>query len=401
MQKANQRLSEAIVEILKNHRLEGEILISISREIVQRGDFLLDLIWNNNQLEIRAVAKQVERSRMDELVAALRHQALHIIWQHPVRYSNYSHPWIANIACDVAVNQYLSQAPTGTMTLSKLEQIIRKPLQKGQGSEYYLQQLEALSIPEKEHLSQKIKKQVQNQQISDPQKEHLGWTKPGNQLIRAGHVKRIVQKSYSQLDSKQRGVVPQAITTELINSETQYQLPFSHAFWRLMGQTPQGYQPSRARFNRHQPLRLELPGHITRFISQLDVFVDQSGSMSDDTVSKALTMINRLARQADIQILVRAFDAEIQGPVKKVDSSHHLHLQRHGGGGTRYQAIFDYLYDHHVPKRTPIMVITDGWGEDKIQNYGYQRVLWMITGQGDLSVQNVPTKIYRLREVKP
>lgn len=47
---ANQRLSQAIIELLHQDPLMGEILINVSREMVENGDQAISLIWHHDRL---------------------------------------------------------------------------------------------------------------------------------------------------------------------------------------------------------------------------------------------------------------------------------------------------------------------------------------------------------------
>ncbi len=336
-----------------------------------------------------ACAEQVNRQRLDDLVNDLRHQALHIIWQHPLRYAQERDRSLVNVACDVAVNQYLTTPPAGTMTLARLEQILHQPLPVQADSQTYLQILRNLDQRQQTRLATELKK-------SQASTQHQGWYQNGNQLIRQGNLKQVVRQSIHHLTARQRGTLPQAVREILMPTSQHYRLPFRQAFWRLVGQVPSGYQESRARFNRRQPQRLELPGRVTRLVTRLTVFVDQSGSMSNDTLSKVVGMLNELAKQADIEMQVGDFDAQVQTPPKPVN--HLAAFERHGGGGTSYQAVFDYLADHNFSRQTPVIIVTDGWGEHKIDDHGYHRVLWLLTSQDHLSVQQPVGQVIRLEE---
>lgn len=391
---AQQRISQAVIEILHQDPLMGEILINISREIINQGDEVISLGWQHDHLILRAVAEKVNQLRRDELVQLLKHEALHVAWQHPVRYADYSDRDLVSLACDIAVNQYLEEPPAGTMTLARISQILHQPLASRQDSSYYLRVLRQLTPQQRRQLQAESR----NRHYKDPQGSHQGWFTKGNQLVREGRVKHLIQQSQEQLTTHQRGLIPQELQKELNPSDHQYRLPIAKAFWQLIEQFPNGHQPTRARFNRRQPQRLDLPGQITRFVARIMVFIDESGSMSDETISRAITMLNQLAKQVGFELMVGDFDAKIQTVPQLVSQGHSLSLERHGGGGTRYQAVFDYLAEQKVSKQMPIIIVTDGWGEDEIENYGYQRVLWLLTSDSSLSVTNIPTMVSRLEE---
>ena len=92
----------------------------------------------------------------------------------------------------------------------------------------------------------------------------------------------------------------------------------------------------------------------------------------------------------------------VEGRVKanqKLDDFKKLDFSRTGGGGRRFQCIFDYLHQHHLTKRNRIIIIiTDGWGEEQINNYHYQNVYWlMMTKANQLSVKEPPGRVLEMR----
>lgn len=331
---------------------------------------------------------------MDELIQLLKHQALHIAWQHLVRYAASDDQERVSLACDIAVNQYLANAPMGTATLEEMSQILHLSLKSHQDSSYYLQILRHLNPSQQRRLRGAIK----HGRFKNSRGMHLGWFQPGNQLIRAGRIQRLVQQSQARLTTQQRGLLPQSLRANLTDVSNRYELPVIKAFRRLIEQIPHGNQVTKARFNRRQPQRLELPGHITRLVTRLMVFIDQSGSMSNETVSRSIELVNRLAKRAGLELMVGVFDAKVQRKPELVSQSHPMEPLRYGGGGTSYQAVFDYLDQQRVNRQIPIIIITDGWGESTINDHGYQRVLWLLTSTTSLSVTNIPTLVSRLEE---
>ncbi|WP_295728832.1 DUF2201 family putative metallopeptidase [uncultured Limosilactobacillus sp.] len=391
---AQQRISQAITEILQQDPLMGEILVNISRETNDQENEPISLVWHQDEMILQSVSNKVISLRMDELVQLLKHQALHIVWQHPVRYANCSDQELVGLACDIAVNQYLTKAPVGTMTLEVMSQILHQRLTPRQDSGYYLKILRHLPIAQQK----KLQGELRRRHFKDPQKNHGGWFVAGNQLIREGRLRRLLQQSRNHLTAHQRGLIPQAMNVNLNEHANQYQLPFCQAFWQLVRQVPRGQQSTRARFNRRQPQRLELMGTIIRYVTKLTVFIDQSGSMRDETISQIITTLNAMAIKNNLELLVGDFDAKVQSQPRLVKPGCWLPMKRHGGGGTRYQAVFDYLEKQRVNRQNPVIIVTDGWGETVIKNYGYQNVLWLLTSDSPLSVTNVPTMVSYLKE---
>lgn len=403
---AKQVIAQVVGEILADQRLLGEILMRIPRRMLATSQAVVELGWQRNQLILNVDFNQLGELRADEIKFLLMHTAYHVLWQHPLRYAQANHWELTAVACDVAVNQYLQEPPSGTMTLEKLEQVTHVRFTEKQSSAYYRRKLLALPAEKRQQVAQQMQQSKQSQlklghaNLKRPLETHAGWhsSDNGNQLLMTSHLKKVVKGSLTTLTQRQRGLLPESIRQELGMVAEEIDLPVNAVIKRMLGMIPSGKQDSRARFNRQQPLRLELPGQITKYISRLYVFVDQSGSMPDKTVKGLLKLCQRLVAQLDTQVEVVAFDAAIQGKAQRLQRpADHLVNLRLGGGGTSYQPIFDYLHDQKLAKNTPILILTDGWDDDQIDDHGFHNVLWLLTTDSPLSVKNIPTKVMHLR----
>jgi len=192
-----------------------------------------------------------------------------------------------------------------------------------------------------------------------------------------------------------------------MNNEIGHQ-PAALAWRRLivkgLGQMPSGKRPSRARFNRRQPARMELPGQISDTRLAVQVYVDNSGSISDNTLQYLLSQVATLTQAVTATITVKAFDAIVQpGQTYQANLPQQIRFVRHGGGGTVYQSIFDDLARAHLTNRTTLaLILTDGRGERTIDDHGFTNVIWLLAHQRDhLSVQPAIGQVVTLRkEVK-
>ncbi|MFR0771761.1 MAG: VWA-like domain-containing protein [Limosilactobacillus pontis] len=124
--------------------------------------------------------------------------------------------------------------------------------------------------------------------------------------------------------------------------------------------------------------------HLT---ADLRIFVDNSGSMTDQEISRALTEISWLVRRERVRMTVYSFDAKVYAPGQHLHPGRTTNWQRRGGGGTSFQAVFDYLAVHHVSRAgTIVVIITDGWGERRLRYHRYRNVDWLLTTAAQLSV---------------
>ena len=406
-----QRIREAIIIILQKQRLFGEVLLQLPRENDLQLPVMMRLRWEDDRLVLVINPEKLANVRNDELQSLLEHEALHLIWMHPLRYASYPHQDLVQIATDVAVNQYLTEPPQVTVTLIQFEKALRQKLMPKLDSQDYLNILEQLPAEQQEKLHQpglKLNggKQKENT-TADKVKTadtHNGWQESktsqqiSNQIVRLANIKRILNNSWRQTPQRDRGLLPGNVRSQLQKVQKTKIVDWRQVFRHQFGLIARGQVNSHARFNRRQPLRMDLPGKVTRLDPAVDIFVDNSGSVTDQEIVQTLTTLEKMLKKTKLTANVYSFDARVTTKQKLHDGKK-LDFRRTGGGGTSFQCIFDYLHQHHLTKRNRIIIIiTDGWGEERINNYHYQNVYWlMMTKANQLSVKEPPGRVLEMR----
>jgi predicted metal-dependent peptidase len=167
---------------------------------------------------------------------------------------------------------------------------------------------------------------------------------------------------------------------------------------RGLGQVPAGRQAAYGRFNRRQPVRMELPGNIVRTWQRVAVFVDESGSMGNQEISYLLGQMATSLAVYPAQVTVYPFDTTVDEAASFRLEKRPQHLSRTGGGGTRFQAVFDRLPRLLAGSDQPLVVIlTDGYGEERVQSTLPVTVVWLLTSPvAEFSVVNAPGTVVSL-----
>lgn len=370
---AADQATRAVVQLLQSHRLLGEVLLQVPRFYNPAQTATAELTWQSDQLILKINPEQFQHLRTDDQQTLLAHEALHVLWQHPLRYAQHPHPDMVKVATDVAVNQYLAAAPVGTATLAQLRRLLRKRIPARLDSQEYLTLLENATVEERERLKKgglRLNGQGHGQQPTPGTDGHQGWrtvadqASQGNQQIRLANLRRILCHAWQQTPKRDRGVLPGELVQQLTGPRQPANFDWQMVLHRQVGKITRGKEESRARFNRRQPLRMDLPGQISHLTADLRIFVDNSGSMTDAEIRRALIEIRNLVARERPVVTIYSFDAKMYGPGQRLRSGRQIEWQRQGGGGTSFQAIFDYLRDHHVSRTgAVIVIITDGWGK--------------------------------------
>ena len=402
---ARQRLTKAVVNLLTTQRLSGEVLLEMPRTRNQDLDAPIGLAWQHNQLVLEYNDRQLNELTADQLGVRLQHEVLHAIWQHPLRYVSSTHSRRVALATDIAVNQYLKTPPQGTMTLADLEKLLQRPLAAHRDSRYYLRILTHLTPAEQGRI-EKVWGKLDDNDQSEPQRSekkagkaqkaaasHQGWQTDqsvDNPDLQKARLKALLSKAWKSLSQKNRGRLPGEIQEELERLSNPEPLNWRQLLVRLLGRIPSGKQDTRARFNRRQPLRMELPGQIDRLNADIYAFVDNSGSMSDQEIAGVLTELQYLTVQLNSQVEIIPFDAKVHSEqATRLQPGKNVSYQRTGGGGTCFQAVFDWLQKQHVSRQqATVVILTDGWGESELAVHGYRNVLWLLSTESELSVKS-------------
>lgn len=404
-------VAAGVVAILKQQRLVGEVLLALPKKVTINSPGTFALSWEGSSLVLLVQPTALARINPDQLLRLLNHEALHVIWRHPLRYSTVADQDNVKAACDIAVNQYLPQAPVETATLTDLRRLIRRPVKSGQDSADYLRIIRENNV----NFNGKLRKPGQplsgdNQQNGQPRlrpgnpripgDSHRGWlveekTAGRLRLQKTAHLQRLLTTAWQKTPAKQRGLVPGMIERQLSVYRRHCRPRWVRQLSLWLGTVPHGMTDSRARFNRRQPYRMELPGKITRYVTRLLVFVDNSGSMADEEIARLLDQVNVIAQSRSLTVTILPFDAAVHPEGKQeLAGGRRVNYQRNGGGGTSFQSIFNYLSHQRVSKKTLILIMTDGWGEQVINDHGYRRVLWLLTTKRDeLSVTSPPGRV--------
>lgn len=404
-------IAAGVVAILKQQRLVGEVLLALPKEVTVNSPGALALDWKESSLILMVHPTALTEVTPDQLVALLKHEALHVIWRHPLRYSTAADQANVKFACDIAVNQYLSQVPGGTATLTDLRKLIHRQVKSGLDSADYLQIIRKNHVDLNGHL-RKTGQLLSGEgspnghshsfpgKLQIPGDSHHGWLAEGAdagrlRLQKTAHLQRLLTAAWQKTPAKQRGLVPGMIERQLNVNRRHSRPRWIRQLSLWLGTVPHGATNSRARFNRRQPYRMELPGKITRYVTRLLVFVDNSGSMSDDEIVRLLDQVNFIARSRSLTVTILPFDADVhQEGKQELTGGRLVDYRRSGGGGTSFQSIFDYLNSQRTSKKSLILIMTDGWGEQAIHDHGYHRVVWLLTTkQNELSVTNPPGRV--------
>ena len=124
-------------------------------------------------------------------------------------------------------------------------------------------------------------------------------------------------------------------------------------------------------------------GSRYRFTTKLLVAMDTSGSVSDEDLRKALSIINRLFSYGIESCDVIQFDAKIQGRKLSLKKAMKEMLVR-GRGGTDFKCVMDFMADDGT--YDGLIIITDGVAPTPPKNINlHTRIVWLFNSEDNYS----------------
>ncbi|GMA69455.1 hypothetical protein GCM10025879_07010 [Leuconostoc litchii] len=370
----NNLIIDGIKTLLDVSPLYGNIVMHLVREIDYNEPNPLTLRWQHHQwyLVINPELVAIRFRNHNQVAAALSHEALHIIWQHPIRYAEIrQNNKMVDLGTDLAVNQYLPNdldTIPDAITFQTINELYHLKLPEYQDSATYITLLSEAT--------------KNNQKENQPNRSsHVSWTTANESLDEAkAALKSVIKKATEDTKYFGRGEVASQVVQQL----NEVILPKRH--WKSLlrmglSQTPDKKNPSRARFNRRQAYRLDLLGEIRQYSVSIVIFIDNSASISNRQASEFLANVRQITKQIDARIRIFSFDTQVH-EVKNIKL-----WQRHAGGGTTFQIIFDTLILlKYSPLETMVVILTDGDGEKSIIQTKFKQVYWLLPAGKKLSI---------------
>lgn len=298
---------------------------------------------------------------VQEIMFLLAHEAMHYMLSHSLRQGvRDNHAW--NIACDKVINDTLADAKVGS------------PIDGG-----IYQRDARLHAAEELYDEADIGKQIpgigpdvgpatgeDGQPLADSRKHEIG-AQAKIETIQAAKAAKAVDKLPASIER---------MVDEMINVVT----PWHEILERFMtAKIKDGYSWSRPN-RRFVGTGTYLPG--TDYKPQMGtavIAVDTSGSIDQAELNKFAGHVNRILELCNPEeVAVIYCDAKVQHVDMYTPDDLPVKLTPHGGGGTAFQPVFDYIDDNEIDPEI-VVYLTDGYGDQNSFTTHHDTV-WLTTG---------------------
>lgn len=278
----------------------------------------------------------------EKRIGLMLHEILHVSMKHLTRGKNLNKK-IANIAMDMAINQYIP--PNLLPDQAILPQHFKLPLNKSFETYYidlmknHAEEVETMGTLD-EHGWGDEEKQGQGQ-FSEEIKESI--------------VNDMLEKAAAEAGGKKAGNIPKACQDILDGiRKRKGRINWRREIRQFIGRKYSAEtEPTRTRPNRRQGFFA--PGQKRLDAPYIDVFIDESGSVSDEQVKVMLHEVKWMFECIKDNVDVSFFDTQIHKTLKL--SQIKGDIPRYACGGTSFQCCIDKAKASHA---NLVIIFTDG-----------------------------------------
>ena len=380
---ARERLVTARIGLLLRHSFFGNLATRL--QLVNADEWCSTAATDG--LKFYYNSRFIMMLRPKEVEFLVGHEVLHVVYDHMGRRGTRD-PQIFNIANDYAVNADLKRHKVGQFITTV--PCLYESKYDGKASEEIYDDL--MKNAQKISIDDLVDQMIDDHLDGDGEGDGEGDDSDGN---KKGKGKRpqmsdeerervrqeVKQAIISAAQSAEAGTIPVGVE-RLIKQATDPVMP-----WRELIQTNitsaikidySWMRPSRRGWH----MDAVMPGMTPGEEIDVTVAIDMSGSISNKQAQQFLGEIGGMMAAFDgFKVKVFSFDTEVYNPAEY--SSENLDTidgyEPKGGGGTDFDAIFDYLKkDGSQPKR--LIVFTDGYPCGSWGDPNYCDTTWIIHG---------------------
>lgn len=390
--RVDDEVSRAAFSLLLKEPFYAHVLAGMPREVTDRVETIA-VAWNGQQAKLLVNPQfLLQALTPEERCALLKHEVLHVVFQHLFRQVDRD-PMIADMAADLVVNQLVDPwpLPEGSVLLesfpdlnlqpdqtmdqyhAELIKVYREMLQNG-----YDQKKGETGIPDwagktsAPQSARAIDKFLSNANRG----EHSQWARGDDSLATAAGryaIGNVLIRARERMAAHQWGSLPGALQSLLdgLLSERQPKLDWRRTlriFCAASGKTR--IRHSVKRISKRYGTR---PGIKIQRLQRLLVAIDTSGSIDQDMLETFFTEIHGISRTGATVTIVEC-DAEVQ---RHYEYRGQTPEKVEGGGGTAFEPVFRWMLEgRHFDG---CIYLTDGYGEHPVTRPNC-RLLWVVPG---------------------
>lgn len=344
----------------------------------------------------------------DHKLGLLKHELLHIAFQHLTTFTMFSDKKLANIAMDMEINQYIDGhwLPEGGIDINDYPDL---NLDRKAGSRYYYDKLKQAQQNKKDtgscgddNMDKLLDGMEQCQckvtigpgsgrdgdkevNVPDHEWEEFEDMPDAEKKLIEKQLQRVLTEAKEQT-IKKRGYVPGEISGLIkLDEVIPPKFNWKNYIKRFTGISTKIF--TRKLRRKENKRYSENPGLKIKMRQNMLVGIDTSGSVCDNELKEFMNEIHHL-HKAGVDITIVQCDTQIQS-IKKYDGKFELEVS--GRGGTYFEPVLEYFEENR--QFTSLIYFTDGEAYTNMKPR--KPVLWVLSERSDFN-DGLPGKQIRL-----
>lgn len=349
----SKRLINLRAAILKRYPFFGVLLMKMKFGLAKCGTAFTDME------RIVFDPEFADRLSDDEMIFVMMHEVMHCVLKHPIRGKGKIHE-LYNIACDIVVNsnllEFLHLNPD-TFTVNG-SAVMHLTLHGAEGREKTAEEVY------NEFLRKRQEDEFEGSPVSCPSLDnHEVWDVLEIQEIESDRWDKAIEelKNYSLEDT------PQAVRNIFENALKQARLRWKELLRDFVSScifcSDYSFTPPDRRFMTGDFFLPDERYFETEEIQNIWFVVDTSGSISKQMLTRMVGEVINVVNEVEFASgLVSFFDTKVTEPVPFSKMEDFNNIRPTGGGGTRFDIIFNYMQENMWNKYpNAIVILTDGY----------------------------------------
>lgn len=324
-------ISLAIQSMISQERFYAEVILQCARHYTDRVP-TAGVNVQGGRLNLYINPSFWQSLNLNEQVAILKHECLHIMNSHIARRPDLKDHKVWNYATDAAINEFLPLLETKlsngleAVTVKRLRSDF-PDIQDRQHSEYYY------ALLKQKIAEMKAKGKGEPGEFGDSIDDHSVWNDTDCSPEAA---KQVVKKALQDAVARAAGQVPSEarLAIDKLNKPT---VDWRAHVRRFCSNATESVK-RQSRTTRNRRYGITIPGFRRKPTSHIAVAFDSSGSVSDREFAQFFAEVHAIHKLGGIKITLIEADCEVH-KVYEYDPKHPP--QRNSAGGTAYQPAID------------------------------------------------------------
>lgn len=361
----SKKLSTARVSVLKEHPFFGRLLLRLSFGVASCGTAFTDM------RRIVFDPQFADRLSDEELKYVLIHEVLHCALKHCTRGIGKQN-FLYNVACDVVVNSMMLEMHYKNRIIIDGEEIMHLAPDGSEGREHSAEEVYAM-------LMKLSPEELESKYGGGGTDNHDAWGDQDRFTLEDLWTHRLKEAAAAGIGSG----IPNLLARYLKEIDHTPRTNWRQILYDFIQFDKGDYDFARP--DRRYSSDLILPSFCDHVdggkVEKLWLFVDTSGSISDEALSASYGEICEAATQVRLSGMLSFFDYTVSEPILFEGLEDILSIKPIGGGGTSFRAVFETLGEYARENDLPnaIIIITDGFAPfpDEEAALGVP-VIWII-----------------------